>query len=107
VLAVWSSGCSVRAWRTVRLWAADSPRGAFWPRVLRVCRVFLSVFVLIRLVICFWLEGVCRTVRVGVADRTRVGRTIRPEAVDRPRGTSCSRTVQGPGTDRPRIWVLV
>jgi hypothetical protein len=97
----------VRTWRTVRLVGADSPHGTGWPRVLRVRRVFLSVFVSIRLVVWFWPEEVCRTVRIWVADRPREGRTIRPAVADRPRGTSCSWTVRGPGTDYPRGWVLV
>jgi hypothetical protein len=99
---VWSSrSCSwhdvpasIRTWWTVRLVGADSPRGASWPGVLRVRRVFLSAFILIGLASCFWPEGVWRTARLGVADR--------------PRGTSCSRTVRGPGVDRPlfevRFW---
>jgi hypothetical protein len=43
----------VRTWRKVRLVSADSPRGASWPRVLRVRRVFLSVFISICLANCF------------------------------------------------------
>jgi hypothetical protein len=69
--------------------------------------VFLSVFALIHLVVWFWPKGVCRTVRVRVADRLREGRIVRPEVADRPRGTSCSRTVRGPGMDHARGWVLV
>jgi hypothetical protein len=53
--------------------------GEVRPGVLRVSRVFLSVFVSIRLASYFWSVGVWRTVRLDVADR--------------PRGTSCSRTV--------------
>jgi hypothetical protein len=81
VLAVWSSSYSVRAWRTV--------------------------FVSIRLAVSLWPEGVCQTVRVGVADRPREGRTVRSVVADRPRDTSCSRIVRGPGMDRPRGWVLI
>jgi hypothetical protein len=53
----------VRTWRVVRLVNADSLRGASWPRVFRVRRMFLSVFVSIRLASCFWPVGVWRTVR--------------------------------------------
>jgi hypothetical protein len=53
------------------------------------------------------LQVVCRTVRVGVSARLRGGRTVRLGIADSPRGTSCSRTVRGPGTDRPRVGVLV
>jgi hypothetical protein len=63
VLAVSGSGCSVRVWQTVRWGVADSLRGAGRPGVLRVCRVFLSAFILIRFVQCFWLLVVWRTVR--------------------------------------------
>jgi hypothetical protein len=72
---------------------ADRPRGGFRPGVLRVLRVFLSAFVLIRLASGFWWKVVWRTVRRDVADS--------------PRGTSCSRTVRGRGTDRPRVEVPV
>jgi hypothetical protein len=47
------------------------------------------------------LQVVCRTVRVGVPDRPCVGRTVRLGTADCPRGTSCPRTVRGPGTDCP------
>jgi hypothetical protein len=60
---------SVRTWRTVRLVGADSPRGASWPRVLRVHRVFLSVFISIRLASCFWPGEVWRTVRAAPVAR--------------------------------------
>jgi hypothetical protein len=82
---------SVCTRRTVRLVGADSLRGASWPGVLCVHRVFLSVFVSIRLASCFWLG--------------RVWRTIRLDAADCPRGTSCSRTVRVQGTDRPQFEV--
>jgi hypothetical protein len=85
---------SVRTWWTVRLVDADSPRGASCPGVLHVHRVFLSAFISIGLVSCFWSGGVWRTVHLGV--------------VDRPCSPSCSRTVRGPGVDRPlfkvRFW---
>jgi hypothetical protein len=65
----------------------------FCPGVLRVLRVFLSAFVLIRLASGFWWEVVWRTVR--------------PDVADSPRDTSCSRTVRERGTDRPCEDVLV
>jgi hypothetical protein len=80
-----SSVFCLRAWRTVHGHRADCPRGTIQQVVLRVRRVFLSAFVSIRLASCSWLEVVSRTVRLDVADR--------------PRGTSCSRTVQGQGVD--------
>jgi hypothetical protein len=82
-----------------------APRGlsAWWVRtvhvepfgagVLRVLRMFLSAFVSIQLASGFWWEGVWRTVR--------------PDIADCPRGTSCSRTVRGCGTDHPRVEVPV
>jgi hypothetical protein len=63
------------------------------PGVLRVRCVFLSVFISIRLASGFWPGGVWRTVR--------------PDVADRPRGTSCSRTVRGRGTDRSCVGVRV
>jgi hypothetical protein len=54
VLSSWLSGCCFRTWRMAREEGADSPRGAFGPGVLRVLRVFLSTFVLIRLASGFW-----------------------------------------------------
>jgi hypothetical protein len=85
---------SVRTWRTVHLVGVDSPCGASCPGVLRVHRVFLSVFVSIRLASCFWSGGVWQIVRLDV--------------VDRPRDTSCSRIVRGQGADRTlfevRYW---
>jgi hypothetical protein len=71
----------------------DHPCGGFCPGVLRVFRVFLSVVILIRLANGFWWKAVWRTIRRDVADS--------------PRGTSCSRTVRGCGTDRPRVEVPV
>jgi hypothetical protein len=71
----------------------DSPRGAFGPGVLRVLRVFLSAFFSIWLGSGFWWKEVWQTARRDVADS--------------PRGTSCSRTVRGRGTDRPREEVPV
>jgi hypothetical protein len=72
---------SVRTWQIVCLVGVDSPCGASWSGVLRVHRVFLNVFVSFRLASCFLSGGVWLTDRLGV--------------VDRPRGTSCSRTVRG------------
>jgi hypothetical protein len=72
---------------------ADRPRGGFFPGVLRVLRVFLSAFVLIRLASGFWWKVVWRTVNRDV--------------VDSPRDTSFSRTVRERGTDRPRVEVPV
>jgi hypothetical protein len=89
VLSSWFSGCCSRA----GLHLADRPHGGFFPGVLGILRVFLSAFVLIRLDSSFWWKVVWRTVRRDVADS--------------PRGMSCSRTVQGRGTDRPRVEVPV
>jgi hypothetical protein len=51
-----------------------------------------------------------RTVRTEGSDRPWVGRTVRLETADCPRGTSCSRTVRGQGADRPlfrvRYWMF-
>jgi hypothetical protein len=66
----------VRTWRTVRLVGADRLRGACWPRVLRVCRVFLSACVSIRLASCFWSGDVWRTVRLDVVDRPHGTRSV-------------------------------
>jgi hypothetical protein len=96
VLSSWLSGCYSRVCSHLadcRVVGADCPRGAFGPGVLRVLCVFLSAFVSIRLSSGFWWEGVWRTVR--------------PDVTDCPRGTNCSRTVRGRGTDRPRVEVLV
>jgi hypothetical protein len=71
----------------------DRPREGFCPSVLRVLRMFLSAVVLIRLASGFWWKAVWRTAGRDVADS--------------PRGTSCLRTVQGRGTDRPRVEVPV
>jgi hypothetical protein len=88
------SGCYSRACSHL----ADSPSGrcrqSAWSqlaRVLRVRRVFLSVFVLILVASCFWQGKVWRTVRLDVADR--------------PHGTGCSRTVRGQGADYPLFEV--
>jgi hypothetical protein len=69
-----------------------------WCFLAQVFFVFLSTFVSIRLASGFWWKVVWRTVRQDV--------------VDSPRGTSCSRTVRGRGTDRPRVevstgWVVL
>jgi hypothetical protein len=66
---------------------------AFGLGVLRVLLVFLSVFVSIRLASGFWWK--------------LVWQTVRPDVADSPRGTSCSRTVRGRGTDRPHVEVSV
>jgi hypothetical protein len=58
--------------------------------------VFLSVFVSIRLAVWFLPEGVCRTVRVGVADCPHEGWTVRATRV------SC-----GPSEDQVRIVRVV
>jgi hypothetical protein len=63
MLAVSSSVCSVRVWQTVRREVADNPCGAGRPGVLSVRRVFLSFFVSIHFVRCFWLLVVWRTFR--------------------------------------------
>jgi hypothetical protein len=81
-----SGGQSARRVRTVRV-------VHFGPGALRVLRVFLSAFVSIRLASGFWWKVVWRTVR--------------PDVTDSPRGTSCSRTVRGRDTDRPRVEVPV
>jgi hypothetical protein len=72
---------------------ADSPRGGFCPDVLRILRVFLSAFILIRLASGFWWKVIWRTVRRDIANS--------------PRDTSSSRTIQGRGTDRPHVEVPV
>jgi hypothetical protein len=82
VLSSWLSCCCFRTWRTVREEGADSPRGAFWPR--------------------------CSSCSSRVLERLRfdpVGQWLLVESglADGPRGTSCSRTVRGRGTDRPRV----
>jgi hypothetical protein len=66
---------------------------AFGPSVLRVLRVFMSAFVLIRLASGFWWKVVWRTVR--------------PDVMDSLRGTSCSRAVRGRDTDHPHVEVSV
>jgi hypothetical protein len=62
----------------------------FGPGVLHV---FFSAFVSIRLASGFWWKVVWRTVR--------------PDVADSPRGTSCSWTVRGRGTDRSHVKVPV
>jgi hypothetical protein len=93
VVSVSGSGYCSRAYRTVRGVLADCPRGVVRPGDLRVRRVFLSALVSIRLASCFWPQGVWQTVR--------------PDVTDCPCVTSCSRTVRGRGTDRPRVEVPV
>jgi hypothetical protein len=83
----------IRTSRTVRVAVADRPHGGFIPGVLRVLHVFLSAVALIRLASGFWWKAVWRTVCREVADS--------------PRGTSCSWTIRGRGTDRPRVEVPV
>jgi hypothetical protein len=94
---------SVCTWRTVFLVGTVNPHGASWPGVLRVHRVFLSVFVSIRLASCSGLEefggpfeDMARTVcylrcttggsdfffRLSIRDQ----RTVCPYHVDRPPG---------------------
>jgi hypothetical protein len=90
VLHVPASVCTSR---TVRVVGADRPRGEFFPGVLRVLRVFLSAFVLIRLASGFWWKVLWRTVHRDV--------------VDSPRDTSCSWIVRRRGTDRLRVEVPV
>jgi hypothetical protein len=71
----------------------DCPRGTFWPRCSSCPSRVLEYFVSIQLASGFWWEGVWRTVR--------------PDITDCPRGMSCSRTVRGSGTNRPRVDVPV
>jgi hypothetical protein len=77
-------GQSARRVRTVRV-------VLFGPGVLGVLRMFLRSFVSIRLASGFWWKVVWWIVCQDVADSSR--------------GTSCSRTVRGRGTDRPRVAV--
>jgi hypothetical protein len=88
VLSSWFAPRRLSAW-----WVWTIRVEPFGPSVLCVLRVFLSAFVSIQLASSFWWEGVWRTVR--------------PDVVDCPRGTSCSRTVRGRGTDRPHVKVPV
>jgi hypothetical protein len=63
VLAVSSSGCSVRVWRTVRQGVSDGPRGAQLLGVHRVRREFFNRFFSIHLFLWFWLPDVRWTIR--------------------------------------------
>jgi hypothetical protein len=65
--------------------------------VRRVFVQFLPVHAWIFQGVKVLLQVVCRTVRVGVPDRPRAGRTVRLGTAECLRGTSCSRTVRGQG----------